>query len=113
MRRTMLMGWVMGLVILLPFTAAESATLKWDPSAGQVTGYKIHWSQSPSGPAQSRDVGNVTEYSLNLLPLAENVTYYICISAYNTAGESPPCPPVPYTPGDSTPPLPPKGLQAQ
>ena len=84
-------------------------TLVWSPSSGNVDGYNVYYGTSPGDQSSSVDAGNATQYDLNNLPLSEGVTYYICVSAYNTAGESPPCPPVVFTPGDSTPPAPPLG----
>ena len=102
---------------LLLFSAAVSlataATLAWDASSGTVNGYKVYYGTNASNPSKSIDVGNATQYNIDKLPLAENTQYYFCVSAYNTAGESDPCPPVAYTPADTTPPSPPKGLMAE
>jgi hypothetical protein len=91
---------------------AYAATLHWDPSDGTVDGYKVYYSASKSSPSNSKDVGKVISYNLDKLPLSENVQYYFSVSAYNAAGESAPCPPVAYKPGDSTPPMVPTGLTA-
>lgn len=93
--------------------AGSAATLVWDASSGTVDGYKVHYGTISGNPSNTLDVGNTTLYDLNNLPLAEGVTYYICVSAYNAAGESQPCAPVAFTPGDNTPPLPPMGLMAE
>ncbi len=88
----------------------NAATLRWSPSSGSPTGYKIYYGTNANNPSKSKDVGNKTSYNIDQLPLSENVRYFFCVSAYNAEGESAPCPPVGYTPGDSTPPSPPKGL---
>ena len=91
----------------------SAANLVWDPSSGTVEGYKVYYGTSASNPSTSVDAGAVTQYSIESLPLSENVQYYFCVSAYNTAGESDPCAPVAYTPADTTPPTPPVGLVAE
>jgi len=58
-------------------------------------------------------MGNITHCDLNSLPLSEGIPYYLCVSAYNAAVESPPCAPVVFTPGDNTPTLPPVGLTTE
>ena len=98
------------LVVLFIPTASSAATLVWDASSGTVDGYRVYWSTNSSEQSNSTDVGNVTQYDLSKLPLLEGVTYYLGVSAYNAAGESQPCTPVTFTPGDNTPPLPPIGL---
>lgn len=98
---------------LLAASAASAATLQWDPSNGTVDGYKVYYGTSPTSHPNSVNVGKATQYSLNSLSLKENTQYYFCVTAYNAAGESPPCAPVAYTPADSTPPKPPVGLSAQ
>lgn len=103
-------------VTLMFATIAPSATaamLQWDASSGTVDGYKVYYGTSSNAPNNAIDVGTATQYSLDVLPLAENTQYFFCVSAYNTAGESAPCPPVAYTPADTTPPAPPVGLVAE
>jgi hypothetical protein len=72
----------------------------------------VYYGTNAGNPSNSKKVGNVTAYNLDQLPLSENVQYFICVSAYNASGESAPCAPVGYMPGDSTPPKPPFGLFA-
>ena len=91
----------------------SAADLVWDASSGTVDGYKVYYGTNASNPSKSVNVGNKTQYDIDKLPLAENTQYYFCVTAYNTAGESNPCPPVAYTPADTTPPSPPKGLMAE
>ena len=114
-------NWVMigvGLIwalIVLFFTPTiiSAETLVWDASSGTVNGYNVYYGTTPGDQSNYRDVGNVTQLDLNNLPLSEGVTYYLSVSAYNEAGESLPCTPVVFTPGDNTPPLPPIGVSTQ
>jgi hypothetical protein len=102
--------------MLLVFTTVavvSAASLVWDASTGTVDGYNVYYGTSATNPSESVNVGNVTQYSIDSLPLSENVQYYLSVSAYNTAGESDPCAPVAYTPADTTPPTPPVGLVAE
>jgi hypothetical protein len=99
-------------VLLLTSASAYSATLRWNASSGEVTGYKVYYGTSSSSPSSSVNVGNVLEYSLDKLALKEMTQYYFSVSAYNAAGESSRCNPVAYTPADATPPVPPTGLKA-
>jgi len=101
------------IIVFVAITFVSAATLVWDPSSGTVDGYKVYYGTSATNPSKSVNVGDVTQYPVDSLPLSENVQYYICVSAYNTAGESAPCAPVAYTPADTTPPTPPVGLVAE
>jgi hypothetical protein len=98
-------------LIILP-SSILAETLKWDASSGKVEGYKIYWGTNKYKPTNSRDVGKRRAYNLNKLPLAEGVTYYLSVSAYNQAGESKRSTPVVFKPGDNTPPAPPRGFKA-
>lgn len=100
------------MAILCQPISSIAETLVWDASSGQVDGYSVHWGTSQSSQPNSRDVGDMTRYDLDKLPLAEGITYYLSVSAYNAAGESPPCEPIAFIPGDNTPPAPPRGLWA-
>ena len=99
--------------ILIAPSLGLTATLVWDPSSGVVDGYKVYWGTNRYNPTNNIDVGPRAAYNLDLLPLSEGVTYYISVSAYNSAGESARCTPVVYTLGDNTPPSPPVGLTAE
>ncbi len=99
-------------IVLFP-GLGETASLVWGTSSGAVAGYKVYYGTSPNDQSNYRDVGNTTQYDLNQLPLSEGVTYFLSVSAYNAAGESPPCTPVVFTPGDNTPPAPPGGLTTE
>ena len=104
---------LMLIMVFIAISVSSAATLVWDASTGTVDGYNVYYGTSATNPSESVNVGNVTQYSIDSLPLSENVQYYFCVSAYNTAGESDPCAPVAYTPADTTPPQPPAGLAAE
>lgn len=93
-------------------STASADTLVWEASPGTVDGYKVYYGTG-SGSSKAVDVGNTTQYNIDSLPLSDNTQYYLCVSAYNAAGESDPCPSIAYTPADNTPPLPPEGLEAR
>ena len=111
------MGAIIALLALALITALPSIggaeTLIWTASTGTVDGYKVYYGTSQGDLSAYADAGDRTEYDLDRLPLVENRTYYLCISAFNQVGESPPCAPVVFTPGDNTPPAPPGGLVAE
>jgi len=85
-------------------------TLVWGSSKGAIDGYKVYWGTNRDNPTNSIDVGHRASYHLDNLPLSDGVTHYISVSAYNSAGESPRCAPVAFTPGDKMPPEAPRGL---
>ena len=113
MKITHYRGILMLIMVFTTITVGSAATLVWDASAGTVDGYKVYYGTGATNPSESVNVGNVTQYAIDSLPLSENVQYYLSVSAYNTAGESDPTAPVAYTPADTTPPQPPVGLQAR
>lgn len=86
---------------------ALSATLVWDLVPG-AKGYRVYWGTAQGSYPNNVNAGGATQYSLDRLPLADNTMYYITVTAYNSAGESGYATPVGYSPGDNTPPLPPK-----
>jgi len=108
--KTIILTLIMAFVSI---AVVSAATLVWDPSSGTVDGYNVYYGTSATNPGASVNVGDTTQYSIDSLPLSENVQYYICVSAYNAAGESNPSAPVAYTPADTTPPTPPVGLVAE
>ncbi len=112
MRQGKILSILVAMILVCGPILCNAETLVWDASSGQVDGYKVHWGASKSKQPNSRDVGNKTRYNLDKLPLSEGVTYYLSVSAYNEAGESPRCEPVAFIPGDNTPPAPPRGLLA-
>jgi hypothetical protein len=88
----------------------SAATLVWDPNTDTVDGYKVYYGQSASSLSNSVNAGLDTQFNLDTLPLSENIEYFFCVSAYNSAGESDPSTAVSYTPADQTPPTPPGGF---
>ena len=112
MRQGIFLAILVATILVCGPILCHAETLVWDASSGQVDGYKVHWVTRKNSQRNTRDVGNRTRYDLNKLPLSEGVTYYLSVSAYNKAGESPPCEPVVFIPGDNTPPAPPIGLSA-
>jgi hypothetical protein len=98
------------LIYTLSAGSAFAASLAWNACSGDVDGYKVYYGTNATNPSSMINVGDVTQYSIDSLPLNENQQYYFCVSAYNAAGESDPCAPVAYTPADTTPPSPPVGL---
>ncbi len=69
-------------------TIENNTTIKWDASAGVVTGYRIYYGAEQGEYASSLDVGNVTQYTLNTFNLPAGVTHYFAVTAQNDAGES-------------------------
>jgi hypothetical protein len=94
-------------------THAVAAKLVWDPSTGDVVGYRVYYGTTSVNYTNNVDVGNVTEYNIDNLPLQEGVTYYFAVKAYNAAGESGFSNAVTWTQGDTTPPNPPRGLNVE
>jgi hypothetical protein len=77
--------------VLLAAYLAWGDRLVWDPSSGQVDGYKVHWGTSSGYYPNSMDVGNVLEIELtkaNFPNMQRTGTYYFVVTAYNEAGES-------------------------
>jgi fibronectin type III domain protein len=104
------------LLILICSIHLHAATLKWDASTGDVSGYTIYYGLSQDNYPFSENVGNVTQYSLDNFSLSEGTTYYFVVRAYNDSGESENSTPVSYTvpsPDDTTPPLSPEGVSAE
>ena len=88
-----------------------AAMLAWDATPDTVDGYRIHYGTDASNLDQLIDVGTATTCDLNHLPLSENIHYYFSVSAYNSAGSSPPTQIIEFTPADNTPPSPPIGFE--
>ncbi len=64
---------------------AGTATLSWDPNTEtDLAGYKAYYGIASASYTQSIDVGNVLTYTIN--NLAEGVTYFFVVTAYNTSG---------------------------
>ncbi len=109
MHRLLFIG-LLGVFILAPALAVAEPTLQWDPSTGDVNGYKVVFGTTPTELAEEKDVGNTTRYSLNNLPLKDGTTYHFAVRAYNGREESPDSNQISWTSGDSTPPMPPQGV---
>jgi hypothetical protein len=67
--------------------AYSKVTLAWDPNPEtNIAGYILHWGTTSGEYTDSVDVGNVTTYVFtNALHLVHGETYYMVVSAYNTA----------------------------
>jgi hypothetical protein len=103
----------MGIVFVALFSGiAIGASLVWDPVQG-AQGYRVYWGTSPGNYPNSRDAESATQYNLNNLPLADKTSYYLTVTAYNSAGESGYASPLSYSTGDNTPPSPPQGISVQ
>jgi hypothetical protein len=98
------------LAVGYPCHILAAPKLVWEPSSGDVDGYRIYYGTTSGQYQNSKDVGDVTEYPLTGLPLEEQKTYYLSTRAYNGAGESGNSNEVSWTVPDSTPPLPPIGI---
>jgi hypothetical protein len=73
---------IVWLVAALPL---EAATLAWDPSTPDVSGYRVSYSTQPGVHSTQVDVGNVLTF--NLTP-PSGQSYYVVVQAYNDAGFS-------------------------
>ena len=110
MQKIIMLGIVLALTVL---TAGQggSATLVWDANTDAVDGYRVYYGMNATSTSNQVDVGNSTSCNLDNLSLAENIQYYLCVTAYNSVGESPKSETVSYTPPDTTPPMPPQELE--
>lgn len=66
----------------------SGSTLKWDTASGDVLGYRIYYGTVEEKYTEIVDVGNLTQYSLDNIPLTEGIIYYFVVRAYNAYGES-------------------------
>lgn len=70
-------------------TTTKSATLSWNAVTGTtITGYKVYVGEAPSLYTRTITVGNTTSSTVSGLTVGR--TYYFVVTAYNSAGESPP-----------------------
>jgi hypothetical protein len=74
-------------------TPTPKVTLAWGASTN-ATGYHLKFGFSPGAETAVQDVGNVTSWTLQL---QSGTTYYFVVTAYDSAGESPPSDEVSYT----------------
>jgi hypothetical protein len=71
-------------VVLSPFDSASQIKLAWDPETDpSVIGYEVYYGTDSRNYGIPINVGNVTTYTLN--GLTQGVTYYIAVTAYDTA----------------------------
>jgi len=71
-------------LVLSSFDSAAQMKLRWDPETDPtVIGYKVYYGTASRTYGIPINVGNVTTHTLN--GLAQGVTYYIAVTAYNTA----------------------------
>ena len=72
-----------------PTTITKSATATWNAvTSTPITGYKVYVGEAPGQYSRTITVGTVTSATVNSLTVGK--TYYFVVSAYNSAGESPP-----------------------
>lgn len=93
-----------GLLSLLGLVAVcGAAELRWDPSTGQVDGYRVFYWETDAPEAEwSKDVGAATSVNLDLLYLDLGKSYTFEVRAYNAAGHSGPSNQVEYVRMDLT-----------
>jgi len=71
-------------IVLSPFDSASQIKLAWDPETDpSVIGYELYYGTDSRNYGIPINVGNVTTYTLN--GLTQGVTYYIAVTAYDTA----------------------------
>jgi len=87
MSKFLLSSFLLTAIILLLCSVGHGAVLTWDRnSEGDLAGYRIYYGYSSGDYSNSIDLGKSTKCELSLLNLAEKVTYYISITAYDIAG---------------------------
>jgi hypothetical protein len=76
------------LLVLSPFDSAGQIKLAWDrpETDASVIGYKVYYGTASRTYTVRIKVGNVTTYTVQRL--AQGVTYYFAVTAYNRFGES-------------------------
>jgi hypothetical protein len=65
--------------------ALTPVTVAWDANNPEPQGYILSWGTASGNYPNSKDVGNVTEYTI--ADLQEGVTYYFAAKAYDDAGD--------------------------
>lgn len=72
-----------------PTTTTKSATATWNAvTSTPITGYKVYVGEAPGQYSRTITVGTIASATVNSLTVGK--TYYFVVSAYNSAGESPP-----------------------
>lgn len=87
MRRGLLVIPLVSLLLLVGCDeeSAPYLDLAWDPNQEpDLAGYRVYYGTSSHEYINSVDVGNVTSFRLD--NLMEGVTYFIAVTAYDTAG---------------------------
>src|SRR3569832_2288433 len=96
-KKAKIVGLLFG-ILLLPAKsfANTSVTLAWNPSSGQVSGYKVYCTLTSSSQVTTSNVGNVTSAAIG--NLTEGQTYTFAVTAYDANNvESSPSSPLSYT----------------
>ena len=105
------------LLVTASYIHAAGVTLAWDPpdaeSGGPVEGYMLYWGTISGIYPNSKDVGNMTQDTVS--GLDEESQYYFIVKAYNGGGSNigPASNEISWSYSDTTPPLPPDGVEAQ
>ena len=105
------------LLVTASYIHAAGVTLAWDPpeegSGGPVEGYMLYWGTISGIYPNSKDVGNVNQETIS--GLDEDSPYFFVVKAYNGGGTNigPPSNEISWSYSDTTPPLPPEGVEAQ
>jgi hypothetical protein len=71
-----------------PPPATSTATLTWNAVTGTVSGYKVYVGEAPRLYTRTINVGTARTSTVNSLTVGR--MYYFAVTAYNSAGESPP-----------------------
>jgi hypothetical protein len=101
------------LTVFEGYNQAFAGVLSWTTDSGQVTGYRVYYGENCNDMRSFIDVGNVSQYFINTMPLIENKSYCFAVKAYNQSMESPFSNTVYWTSSDNTPPSPPSDVKAQ
>ena len=62
---------------------AGQATLAWDPSTGNVGGYRLYYGQTSGNYMSNINTGNQTSHTV--AGLTAGITYYFAVTAYDSA----------------------------
>jgi hypothetical protein len=70
----------------IPLVSAQAwqVTLAWNASSGPVAGYRVYYGAASGHYTSNANAGNTTTYTATRL--AEGVTYYFAVKAYDSAG---------------------------
>ncbi len=104
---------ILMLLAVFSVSAYAEPCLEWNPSPGDVTGYRVYYGTEPGAYTDNIDVGSSATCMLSQIPLQDNETYYFVVRSYNEVGESENSNQVVWTAGDTTPPLPPQNVTVE